>query len=98
MNQKELCDYIDDLVLHEFPRSTEEQIQEKCSDFLAKYNSLDDKIEFSVIYEEKLFARLALMRDKRLRFEEAIITVIRRADPTFMSNFEELKKAFHDQN
>lgn len=94
MNPEELSNYINDLVLKDFPHFTGEQIQEKCADVLAKYNALTDKITFDIMYENAFLNRLSLMREKCLEFDGVIIKELRKVKPTFMQNLDLIKANF----
>lgn len=90
----DLCIYINDLVLKEFPHYTTEQIQEKCREILTKFKSLDDITDFEELYESFFINRLSLLREKCLEYDGAIISEIRKANPQFMGQFESIKEYF----
>lgn len=95
MDYKELSDFINKLIIEELPSCSPEQIQEKCNDILNKYQTLDDKISFNVAYEIAFHQRLALMNEKCIKFEEKIISEIRKIQPSFMMHFDAIKECYH---
>lgn len=93
MNALDLSRHINEIIIQEFPHYSPQEIQEKCADFLNKYENLENKSLFDKYYQLFFELRLALMNEQCLNYDEQVIGEIRKVHPKFMPHFDDYKKS-----